>query len=536
MSGEKKNVENNQDIRSESGLTRREFVIGAGAGVVTLSLGDLLFSSRSMAAQPKKGGKLVYAGSYRNSKHKSLKNAMHPYYGIEIRTRNTYNALTWVDEELNVVPEIATAWEADDGQEVWEVTIREDVKFHDGRPLTVEDVVASYNFHKDKKLGTSFAKKLVDKVEKAGPNKVRFFLKTPNSEFPWNMAEYRQAIMPAAPLEEMGLSGIGSGPYKFAKIDVGRRVIYEANEDYWGKGPYLDTLECVNLPGMNPLNGYLSGQFDVLASVDPSLIGQLSKTPDTVVNVAKAGDQILMVLPKYEGSPFMDKRIRQALTLALDREAIIRIVYGGKTGWASNDTHMAPFNEDFLKKQEPRDIEKAKKLLAEAGYKNGITLPTFYFGPYIPEISRVFSVAAESVKEAGITMKIEERPMAGYRKWRVEDKKKTRKHRFAMGPVGPRNPAMNLFRMARPTYNESGYWHPCPEGDRYIALYKKAMRTGDPAARREIYHEMQRILQEEVPAVFLTGRCEAIAFKSNVQGLKAHSQHWSLRFNEVWKS
>ena len=536
MTSEKKNLGFNQEFQTQSGLTRRSFVIGAGSGLVTLSLSNLLFSSPGMAAEPKKGGKLVYAGSYLNSQHKSLKNAKHPYYGIEIRTRNTYNALTWVDEELNVVPEIATAWESNDGQDVWEITIREDVKFHDGRPLTVEDVIASYNLHKNKKLGTSFVKKLVDKVEKVSSNKARFFLKTPNSEFAWNLAEYRQAIMPAAPLEEMGFSGIGSGPFKFAKIDVGRRVIYEANEDYWGDGPYLDTLECINLPGMNPLNGYLSGQFDALASVDPSLVEQLSNTPDTVVDIAKAGDQILMVLPKYKESPFMDKRVRRALTLALDREAIIRIVYGGKTGWASNNTHMAPYNEDFLKDPEPRNIEQAKKLLAEAGFADGITLPTFYYAPYVPEITRIMSVAAESVKEAGITMKIEERPMAGYRKWRVEDKEKGTKHRFAMGPVGPRNPAMNLFRMARPTYNESGYWHPCPEGDRYIELYKKAMRTGDSAARRKIYHEMQRLLQEEVPAIFLTGRRESVAFKSNVQGLKAHSQHWSLRFNEVWKS
>ena len=391
-------------------------------------------------------------------------------------------------------------------------------------------MVASYNYHKDAKLGTSFAKKLVDKVEKIGPAKVRFYLKTPNSEFAWNMAEYRQVIMPAGPLEEMGLSGIGSGPFKFAKVDVGRRVIYEANENYWGKGPYLDTLECVNLPGMDPLNGYLSGQFDVLASVDPSLIGQLQKTPKTVIDISVAGDQILMVLPKYEGSPFMDKRIRQALSLALDREGIIRIVYGGKAGWISNDSHMAATNEDFLPKKPIRDVKKARQLLAEAGYPNGITLPTFYYAPYVPEITRVLSVAAESVKAAGITMNIEERPMAGYRKWRVEDKEKTRKHRFAMGPVGPRNPAMNLFRMARPTYNESGYWHPCAEGDRYIALYKKAMRTGDPMARRKIYHEMQRLLQEEVPAIFLTGRRETIAFRSDVHGLKAHPQHWSMRF------
>ena len=520
----------------EPSITRRQFVVGTAAGVVTLSLSDLIFSSKTQAASPVKGGKLVYAGSYRNSKHKSLKNAKHPYFGIEIRTRNTYNALTWVDEDLNVVPEIATAWEGSKGQDVWEVTIREGVQFHDGRMLTVDDVISSYNFHKHPKLGTSFAKKLIGNVEKAGPNKVRFFLKTPNSEFPWNLAEYRQAIMPAAPPEEIGLSGIGSGPFKFAKVDVGRRVIYEANENYWGNGPYLDTLECVNLLGMNPLNGYLSKQFDVLASVDPSLVDQLANTPDTVIDIAKAGDQILMVLPKYEGSPFMDRRIRQALTLAIDREAIIRIVYGGKTGWIANDTHMAAMNDNFLPKPVIRDVKKAKQLLKDAGYPDGITLPIFYYGPYVPEITRVLSVAAESVKDAGITMTIEERPMAGYRKWRVENKEKTRKHRFAMGPVGPRNTAMNLYRMARSTYNESGYWHPSAEGDKYIAYYTEAMRTGDPKARREIYHKMQRLLQQEIPAIFLTGRRETIAFRSNIHGLKAHSQHWSMRFNEVWKS
>jgi peptide/nickel transport system substrate-binding protein len=536
MSNEKRSPKKERHLESKSDLSRREFMVGSAAGFVTLSLGDLLWPSFSRAETPKKGGKLVYAGSYKNTKHKSPKTAKHPYYGIEIRTKNTYNQLTWVDENLNVVPEVATAWEADTDQQVWEVTIREDIQFHDGRPLTAEDVVASYNLHKDAKLGTSFAKKLVDKVEKVDSKKVRFFLKTPNSEFAWNMAEYRQVIMPAGPLEEMGLSGIGSGPFKFAKVDVGRRVIYEANENYWDKGPYLDTLECVNLPGMDPLNGYLSGQFDALASVDPSLIGQLQKSPKTVIDIAVAGDQIMMVLPKYEGSPFMDKRIRQALSLALDREAVIRIVFGGKAGWVSNDSHMAATNEDFLPKKPIRDVQKAKQLLAEAGYPDGITLPTFYYAPYFPEITRVLSVAAESVKAAGITMKIEERPMAGYRKWRVEDKEKTRKHRFAMGPVGPRNPAMNLFRMARPEYNESGYWHPSAEGDKYIALYKKAMRTGDPMARRKIYHEMQRILQEEVPAIFLTGRRETIAFRSNVHGLKAHPQHWSLRFTEVWKS
>jgi peptide/nickel transport system substrate-binding protein len=460
------------------------------------------------------------------------------YNGIEIRTRNTYNALTWVNEDLEPVPEIATRWEAvSDDQKIWEVTIREGVKFHDGRDLTVNDVVSSYIFHKHPKKGTSFARKLIKEVEKAGPNKVRFILFVPNSEFAWNMAEYRQAIMPAAPIEKIGLSGIGSGPFKFAKIDPQRRVIYEANENYWDEGPYLDTLEVVNAGSMSTaMNGYLSKQFDVILAIDPGTVEQFAKMSDTVVDIAKAGSQMMTVLPKYEGSPFMDKRVREALTLAIDREAILRIVYGGKTGWIANDTHMAAFNEDFLPKKVVRDVQKAKRLLAEAGYPNGITLPTLYYSSYYPEIERVFQIASESVKAAGITMPTELRPKDGYRKWRVEDKKKTRKHRFAMGPVGARNPAMNLFRMARPKYNESGYWHPSKKGDEYIALYKKAMLTADPIKRREIYHEMQRILHEEVPTIFLIGRRTTNVYRSNVHGLKAHSQGWSLRFNAAWQS
>ncbi len=526
-------------MKPKSLFTRRSVIAGAGATAVTLSLGDLILPGTGLAAaMPKKGGKLVYAILGHNSKHKSLKTAKHPYKGIEIRTKNVYNALTWVDQDLNVRPEVATKWEAvSDDQKIWEVDIREGIKFHDGRDLTVEDVISSYNFHRHKKKGTSFAKKMLAKVEKAGPNKVRFFLQTPNSEFGWWAAEYRQAIMPAAPVDKIGLDGIGSGPFKFAKIDPQRRVVYEANENYWGDGPYLDTLEVVVQPSMGPaMNGYRSKQFDMILAIDPAMVSQFEKLPDTVVDIARAGSQMLVVLPKYEGSPFLDKRVRQALTLAVDRQKIIDIVYGGRTAWITNDTHMANFNEDFLPKKVVRDINKAKQLLAEAGHPNGITLPTLYYSTYYPEIDRVFQVMAESVKEAGITLPIEVRQKSGYRKWRVEDKKKTRKHRFAMGPVGARNPAANLFRMARPKYNESGYWHPSSKGDEYIALYKKAMTTGDPAKRREVYHEMQRILHDEVATLFVIGRRTIDVYRSNVHGWKVHSQGWSGKFDTVWKS
>ncbi|MBT5263484.1 MAG: hypothetical protein HOL85_01525 [Rhodospirillaceae bacterium] len=516
---------------------RRDVLIGAGSTMVAASLAGSLPMSSALAATPKKGGKLTYAILTRNSKHKSLKNAKHPYSGLHIRTKNVYNTLTWVDQGIDAQPEVATKWEAVEAdQTVWEVDIREGIKFHDGRDLTVEDVISSYDFHRSKK-GTSFAKKMLAKVEKAGPNKARFFMKSPNSEFAWWAAEYRQVIMPAADVATIGYDGVGSGPFKFAKIDPKRSVTYEANENYWGEGPYLDTLETVFQPSMgSAMNGYRSKQFDMVLSIDPAMVPQFEKMADTVVDVAKAGSQMMAILPKYEGSPFMDKRIRQALTLAIDRQKIIDIVYGGKAAWIPNDTHMADFNADFLARDVVRDVNKAKQLLAEAGHAGGITLPTLYYSSYYPEIDRVFQVMSESVKDAGITMPIELKQKSGYRKWRVEDKKKTRKHRFAMGPVGPRNPGANLFRMARPTYNESGYWHPNARGDEYIALYKKAMATGDTLKRREIYHEMQRILQDEVPSLFIIGRRTIDVFRSDVQGWKAHSQGWSGKFDKVWRS
>lgn len=509
---------------------RREVLLGTGATLLsTLTMGGAV-----SANTPKNGGKLAYVGIL-NSTHKSPEKAKHPYDGIEVRTNITYDRLTYVDEELGVQPQLATGWEAvEDDQTVWEVDIREGVIFHDGRDMTPADVVASYNLHKDPKLGTSFARGLLDSVEQIGPNRIRFHLSSPNSELPWWMAEYRQAIMPADDLNKMGLSGIGTGPFKFAEIDVGRRVKYVANPDYWDEGPYLDEIETLASSGADPSNAYLAGQIDAILQADPAIASYLGARDDTEISAAASGDQILMVIPKNEGSVFTDKRIRQALSLALDREKIIQIAYGGY-GWAGNDTHMHAASPDFVPLEPLRDVEKARKLLAEAGYPDGITLPTFHYAPYTPELGRVFQVAAETVKEAGITMPIEEHPLSGYREWRVEDSEKTHPHRFAMGPVGSRNSGANLYRMARPTYNESGYWHPSPEGDEYIALYEKAMRTGDHAKRQEIYHEMQRLLQNEVPGVFLTGRKELIIHRNSVHGFRSHSQYWNVTFNKVWR-
>ena len=255
--------------------------------------------------------------------------------------------------------------------------------------------------------------------------------------------------------------------------------------------------------------------------------------PDTRIDFAEAGDQALMILPKHEGSPFNDKRVRQALALAIDREKVVRIVYGAKTGWIGNDSHLTPSNAAFLPRPVKRDVAKAKRLLAEAGYHNGITLPTFYFTASWPEIPRLIQVVAQTVKEAGINMPIEQRPSDGYSQWRAEDREKTRKHRFAYAPAGVRNPGVSLYRM-RPDNVESGYWRG-PACDEYMKLYGEAIAIRDRDKRIAIYRRMQEILFEEVPAIHPAGRKNMLICKPNVHGLINHPQFWSIRFDEIWK-
>lgn len=515
-------------------MNRREMITAVGAALAGLGLRDVLGPTGAHAQPaPKRGGKFVYTNLYPNNRMGDAKNGRHPYYLLDINTRSAFNGLAYVNDRLQVEPELALSWTPSDDLKAWDIQLREGVAFHNGRDMTADDVVSSFAFHKAK---TSFARQ-IDRVEKTGAHRVRMHLVKPNSEFPFILGEYQLMIMPAAPIETIGLDGIGTGPYRIVDLDPKRRLVMERNERYWRKGlPYVDRFEVASSPGRmeSALNGFRGGQFDAVLGVDPGLLPELERLPGTVISTALSGDQALMILPKHEGSPFNDRRIRQALSLAIDREKIVRIVYGGKTGWAGNDSHLTPSNPEFLPLAAKRDVARAKRLLAEAGYPNGITLPTFYFTASWPEVPRVFQVLAQSVKEAGITLPIEQRPSDGYRDWRVEDKAKTRKHRFAYGPAGVRNPGVSMYRM-RPDNNESGYWSG-PACEEYMRLYDEAVVEPDALKRKFLYVRMQQILAEDVPAIHPAGRRNMLIHRKNVHGLANHSQFWSIRFDEVWKA
>ncbi len=256
-------------------MNRREMIAAVGAALAGLAAPEALAQPK-----PKAGGKFVYTNLYPNNRMGDAKNGRYLHYlSLDINTRSAFDGLAYMNDRLQVEPELALSWTPSADVKVWDIQLREGVVFHNGRDMTADDVVSSFAFHKAK---TSFARQ-IDKVEKTGTHKVRMHLVKPNSEFPFILGEYQLMIMPAAPIETIGLDGIGTGPYRIVDLDPKRRLVMERNERYWRKGlPYFDRFEIASSPGRmeSALNGFRGGQFDAVLGVDPGLLPELRRIPE----------------------------------------------------------------------------------------------------------------------------------------------------------------------------------------------------------------------------------------------------------------
>jgi hypothetical protein len=324
----------------KSGFSRREMLIASGGAAAAALFGaNGLFRGALAQDAPRYGGSFVYACTSPNNRIGDATNGLHPHHWIDLSNRSCYIALAWVDENIEVQPELATGWEASDDQRVWEVGIREGVRFHDGRDMTADDVVSSFEFHK---ATTSFARQ-IETVEKVDPHKVRFVLDQGNSEFPYVLAEYHCMIMPAAAPEEIGWTWEGSGaetvhdlwrtPYG-AVVLVGDKPVFEkqrstrivgldtrTGEEAWSYGRPESVINANVTPDPSKAPWYFMGLQEMLAYFHPMIAG---------VTIPTVGILLGMALPYLDKNPSVRPDNRKtaivAFTFALIFNAILVIV------------------------------------------------------------------------------------------------------------------------------------------------------------------------------------------------------------------
>jgi peptide/nickel transport system substrate-binding protein len=312
-------------------------------------------------------------------------------------------------EGAALAPMLAESWEPNADGSVWTFSLRKGVKWHDGTDFTSADVVATM----DRMIE---AGKLSAYMEPGGctavdANTVTMTLTAPDGQFPYNVCHWnpQTVITPAAFATGTTLDQApnGTGAFKLTKYDVAMGATFEANADYWGGRPVLDGLEFIFSDDIaTQVTGLQGGAADAI--VQFSMVGgeAIVNNPDfTVVAIRGAAHRQLWMNVR-EGT-FTDVKIREAIALAIDRQACIDIALQGK-GDLGNDHPIAPAYEffDSAQPQRERDIDKAKALLEEAG-KPGLAITMHV--PKLQEIPQLAEVMQSQLKEIGmdVTLNVE---------------------------------------------------------------------------------------------------------------------------------
>src|SRR5262249_19341498 len=240
--------------------------------------------------------------------------------------RNIFDALTRIDVDGSVVPLLAISWNASEDTKTWEFSIRTNAKFHDGTPITADDIVWNYKrlLGEARSPVRTYVSKLTS-VEASAPNTVRFVLSEPFAPFDRQVSLI--SIISKRAFEDIGaakfaLAPVGSGPFKVVRWVKDDRVELAAFDDYWRGGPKIRTLTCKPVPSETTRAAALSsGELDVVPILPPALVATLSNRRGIKIeNVAS--NKVVYVGFDVTNPLLRDVRIRQAADLAIDRNAL----------------------------------------------------------------------------------------------------------------------------------------------------------------------------------------------------------------------
>jgi peptide/nickel transport system substrate-binding protein len=392
-------------------------------------------------------------------------------------------------------PSLAQSWEENEDGLVYQFKLRPGLKFHNGDPLTTEDV--KFSFERYQGAGAQALKEHVKEIEIVDPLVVRFHLKEPWPDFMTfygTTATAAGIVVPQNYLTQVGDDGfkkhpIGAGPYKFVSTKPGVEVVLEANADYWRRVPNIKTLVMRSVPDATTRALMVkTGEADMAYALDGVDAEGLKNTPGVQVVATKhaSSNWIEMTEQWDPKSPWHDKRLRLAVNYALDRQAINEAAC---LGFCPPAGVIVPRVMDFALQVEPLpyDPVKAKQLLAEAGYPNGIDAGEFTAIPGFPTI-------AESVMNylngAGIRVHLKQMERAAfYADWQAKKLRGV----FLTGAGNSGNAASRVeaFIQSKGAYAYGGY----PDIDE---LFQQQAHERDHAKREALLFKIQQLTIDRV--------------------------------------
>lgn len=465
------------------------------AGTAALA-GLALPYGRSLAAVPRRGGTLRVSVDQAVAKLNPLIVRVNPEYLV---AELLYSGLTRLDPEMAAEPDLAESWTSNDDLTEWTFTLRDGLVFHDGSPCTAKDVVATFEAILDPDTASPGLKNVgpIDTVTAKDDRTVVFALKAPYADLPVTLAYTNAKIVPAAIIESgldrLAGEAVGTGPFKLETFEPERIVAVTRNDAYYDKErPYLDRVEVLVYPDQTAEGSALiAGDTDLMTSVQPTEFSRLERASG-VQGLRVPSGQFCNVNMACNQKPFDDQRVRQALALTVDREAMVNFVTEG-FGTPGNDTPISPAYRFYLDQPAKMpDIDKAKSLLADAGYPDGIEATLIASDK--PSVRTQLAVALrEMAKPAGFTIEVQTMPHSTYldQVWK--------KGAFYVGFYNMQPTADAIFSLL---YTSDAPWNETHwNNETFDKAVVEARRTLDEGARRELYAEAQRLMADKVPSI-----------------------------------
>lgn len=423
--------------------------------------------------------------------------------------RVMFEGLVGFDENFDLVPELATRWEVNDDATEFTFQLREGVTFHDGTPFDAQAAKDYYDWVLDPDSVGSRGRNLladVTAVEVVEPYTLRITLERPNGALLFNLALSQSRIASPASIEEhgneVGRFPVGTGPFSFVDWEDGQRVVVEAFGDYWGETAHVERLEFMVVTNAATRVAMLqSGEADFVEDLPPQLINVIEAEASLdVIAVESTFARILQL--NTQRAPFDDVRVRQALNYAVDTEQLVNVVW---RGFATPLTSVMPEPVFGHVVQEPYSYnpERARELLAEAGYADGFTMTVLTFTG--DEYRSAGQVLQQMFSQVGVTLELnptERGALVEQIFLPLEENPTEASLVGASTATGDADRALTVSfsRSSWPPSANNWSFYDNPEVD---ALIRAGVETGDPEMRLDIYAEAQEIVWRDAPWVFL---------------------------------
>ncbi len=450
-------------------------------------------------------------------------------------TQNLFETLlNFGEQDTTIKPGLAKEWTVSDDGLTYTLQLQEGVKFHDGTDFNAEAVIENVNrwkagnkeqFYYFNSMFKAEGADVIKEVKADGDHTVIFTLSRPQAPFLKNLAMSPFGI--ASPTafkkdgDKFGQNPVGTGPFKFVDWQPNQTITIEKFEDYWQEGlPKLDrVIFQVFQDNTARLNALIAGEIDLADGVNPS-DGKTVEGNAALQLIERPSMNIGYLGLTSTRAPFDNKLVRQAVNYAIDKQAIVDAFFEGRAQVAANPMppSISGYNDDI--KPYPYDPEKAKELLAEAGY-DGKEIELWAMPvarPYMPDAAKVAEVIKKNLEDVGIPAKIVTFEWATY----LEKAKNGEADAFMLGWTGDNGDADNFIYTLLDKDNIGSNNYSYYSNDEVHDLLIEAQSETDESKRIELYKQAQVIIHEDAPWVPLAHSTPLLAAKAGVKGFLPH--------------